>query len=821
MRNWRYFTGILVNFVLSIRSGVMLRLSEKHMNNSNQQRTGTSRFVVRCLLAGTVYACGMFAGLLHAAGEVTEIQTSEQLGTPSSYSINGKTYTWGMGQNQIIDGFTADSTQYIFASTADRVEIVRHDVNGVSTGNPCGVFVERLGVSSEVLKANYPSDGSDTGNCDMAAMLASRTINRGALDLFSNTGANPKNVERVDYIYDRGVLAPLTASSLSKSGHVVAEKRGNNPLQIAAITSVDIMGQPTAFGPLVLIDRHGCSDPTICYSQTSLRHSYSFFQNNSHAPQGYPSYLKDSTEPVGMAFVSLNDLGLSSGQIYYGFSYFADDVDAALHTLTDVTTFPTDTNDEQILFGDGADIYGGVAGYYLAQSLSVASGTVFKDENGDALVNDNEAGISDIGLTLYQDSNGNGVFDQSLDGQLGPSFDTDIAGNFTIPGLEDGVYFLLLDEADTDLPPALSVVPGSNPVIIVINGNDATGINFGFISDTGPATGDRDNADVGGTDSGSQGAGTFSDIDGDGIEDYLDNCPAIANADQLDTDNDGLGNACDSDDDGDGVNDDVDTFPLDNGESVDTDGDGTGNNADTDDDGDQQTDADEIACGSNPLDGNSLSSDVDGDNIPDCIDSDSGDAGTDAGTSDAGTDAGASDAGSDDSGLTDAGNGNDFIIINDGVNATKANPDSETVNHGSSATINVLLNDTDASGLGLTIISTSESANATIVIQDDVIIYSPEFGFNGMDSFLYVIEDGAGTRDTGTVSVTVRRFSDINNDGLNDFDQCDCDNLTIEVGVEGSALGGSSLFTFLVLWLFYGIRRTTSAGRSREVGAKQ
>lgn len=77
------------------------------------------------------------------------------------------------------------------------------------------------------------------------------------------------------------------------------------------------------------------------------------------------------------------------------------------------------------------------------------------------------------------------------------------------------------------------------------------------------------------------------DGDGDGWPDVVDNCPAVANANQADLDGDAQGDACDPDDDNDG-----------------------------------QSDADELACGSNPLDAGSKAADLDGDNRPDCVDAD-------------------------------------------------------------------------------------------------------------------------------------------------------------------------------------------------------
>lgn len=63
------------------------------------------------------------------------------------------------------------------------------------------------------------------------------------------------------------------------------------------------------------------------------------------------------------------------------------------------------------------------------------------------------------------------------------------------------------------------------------------------------------------------------DDDEDGIADYLDNCPATANADQSDMDNDGVGDVCDDDRDGDGILNENDSCP-DDVNTGDSDGDG-------------------------------------------------------------------------------------------------------------------------------------------------------------------------------------------------------------------------------------------------------
>ena len=78
-----------------------------------------------------------------------------------------------------------------------------------------------------------------------------------------------------------------------------------------------------------------------------------------------------------------------------------------------------------------------------------------------------------------------------------------------------------------------------------------------------------------------------NDSDADGILNYQDNCPSVANPLQFDSDGDGFGDVCDNDDDQDGWTDTYDNCPgLYNPGQEACDGDGFGNACDIDDDDD-------------------------------------------------------------------------------------------------------------------------------------------------------------------------------------------------------------------------------------------
>ena len=109
--------------------------------------------------------------------------------------------------------------------------------------------------------------------------------------------------------------------------------------------------------------------------------------------------------------------------------------------------------------------------------------------------------------------------------------------------------------------------------------------------------------------------------------------------------------------------------------------------------------------------------------------------------------------------VTDGNGGTDTAKVTVQVTDTNGAPvaanDSASTPEDSPVTIDVLSNDTDPDGDSLTLSVVTNASNGTAAVSGSAIIYTPDSGFDGSDSFTYRVTDIGGLSATAQVVVTV------------------------------------------------------------------
>jgi hypothetical protein len=138
--------------------------------------------------------------------------------------------------------------------------------------------------------------------------------------------------------------------------------------------------------------------------------------------------------------------------------------------------------------------------------------------------------------------------------------------------------------------------------------------------------------------------------------------------------------------------------------------------------------------------------------------------------------------------ISDGNGGTDTATVTVNVSDPKntdpiAKDDSATTLEGQPVTLNTLSNDSDPEGDTLTITNIETPANGTAVASADGqgIIYTPNAGFVGTDSFTYTISDGNGGTATATETIVVAAKPNLPPVAKDDSSATGCSAITIDV----------------------------------------
>ena len=450
----------------------------------------------------------LFINFIFAKGEITTIYSHTEATTPSSYDAPKKykqprgssssfvTYSWGLGYDQYIDGFQYGGVDYNYTTSTNKIEF---RYNGPSA-NKCTIFAKSNDTDINWTKKrnfqpSFPDKNSSAPDtCDMEKIMGGRIINVGVLDLFDNEDSrSKKRIERVDFIFASGIQAPTNTLDLKKAGHVATEKSGNNPIKMAVILSLDASGNPASYGNLVTVypneKEHNATSGTgytandIRYGQIASTAGRNFFLSTGSDPDKPMRSGKTNNEPMGMAFVGLDDLGVSANQTYYGYSLFGYDTNGSnpnnLVDYTNPTYFPTDTSAETgggIWNGGNADPYGGTASYFSSVSVptgGLISGYVFNDANDNGVKDGSESNLS-ISTTLKFCKSGHSIPISTVTTTGYYEFYATSQGDYTI--LED---FDNTNDCSSTSDPTDWVSTTSNSITLTMSGSDTPNQNFG------------------------------------------------------------------------------------------------------------------------------------------------------------------------------------------------------------------------------------------------------------------------------------------------------------------------------------------------------
>ncbi|GAB5525030.1 MAG: hypothetical protein Roseis2KO_29020 [Roseivirga sp.] len=236
--------------------------------------------------------------------------------------------------NRRVSGYTINGTNYSFLLDPDTLALRR-----IGTASRLSLWIEAEQAVNNTLDEIYLAPERQVPE---RSLYQSNLLNIGYDNVLLNSGTNASNIERIDAIYGSGMLTSTPANAIIP----VMDRGANGEFKIAMITSLDANGEPDGYGDLVAVDQNDFGPGVVTFSLSIL------FLQQSLGEDPIPT--GSSTQNLGGVGISFTDLGIAANQIVYGYSLFSVDVDDAIHDLTDISTFPSNSNNSGLDMAAGA-----------------------------------------------------------------------------------------------------------------------------------------------------------------------------------------------------------------------------------------------------------------------------------------------------------------------------------------------------------------------------------------------------------------------------------------------------------------------------------
>jgi LruC domain-containing protein len=334
---------------------IFLKKQNKMLAVGNMEYSAMKSIKFLAILSLTLLLIAAVAHTAKAQKSVTAVNTmyNSVTGNVGNYTEDGLNYNFNAGSdnNLLILDVEAGGRTYVPALFANRIEMQRVSINEIPIDRQIYFYEGSVTGNDVNLKPSFLNT--------MKEVLLNPTLNRGVDNIFQNVrngDGNVNNVMRLDFIFDNGILIP---SGTDDVGFTVHERGGNDPITIAAITSLDANGNPASYGPVVRAAENQWGQSGISLKTLVLR------KPDSASNAVMTANL--SPQPMTGILFTFEDLGVSEGDMIYGYSLAAGDAPLNNNDWLDVNTFPKDTPTKD----GGLDIIAGGA-YFSSNPVITA-----------------------------------------------------------------------------------------------------------------------------------------------------------------------------------------------------------------------------------------------------------------------------------------------------------------------------------------------------------------------------------------------------------------------------------------------------------------